>query len=98
MADHAWMRREEECFLDDMGGVFDAGRVSALRGIATATGLDYGGIDCAVDGDGRIVVFEANASMLVHDERDANFAYRNPHVARIREAFEGMLDRRRRER
>jgi tetratricopeptide (TPR) repeat protein len=95
MADHDWMRREEERFLDDMGRVFDAGRNEALRGIALATGLDYGGIDCAVDADGRIVVFEANASMLVHDERDAVFAYRNPHVARIRVAFEGMLDRRR---
>ena len=73
MANHAWMRKEEERFLDDMGGVFNVEQQDALRAIARATGLDYGGVDCGIDPDGRIVVFEANASMLVHDEKECGF-------------------------
>ena len=70
MANHAWMRNEEERFLDDMGSVFDATLQEALRAMAKATGLDYGGIDCGIDRNGQIVVFEANASVLVTRQRD----------------------------
>jgi hypothetical protein len=95
MANHAWMRAEEESFLKDIGGVFDAAHQDSLRAIARATGLDYGGIDCSVGRDRRIIVFEANASMLVHDEKDEVFAYKNPYIARIKRAFDSMLSRRR---
>jgi glutathione synthase/RimK-type ligase-like ATP-grasp enzyme len=95
MADHAWMRQEEERFLADMGSVFDSNSQEALRAIAKATGLDYGGIDCGIDRDGGIVVFEANASMLVHDEKNQEFAYKNQYIARIKSAFDGMVSRRR---
>jgi glutathione synthase/RimK-type ligase-like ATP-grasp enzyme len=63
--------------------------------MARATGLDYGGIDCGLDRDGRIVVFEANASMLVHDEKLEDFAYKNPYIAKIKTAFDAMVSRRR---
>ena len=96
MANHAWMRLEEERFLENIGGVFNAAQQDALRAMARATELDYGGIDCGIDRDGRIVVFEANASMLVHDEKNAVFAYKNPYIARIKHAFDAMLSRRRR--
>ena len=95
MANHAWMRREEERFLENMGGVFNAAQQDALRAIASATGLDYGGVDCGLDRAGRIVVFEANASMLVHNETNEEFTYKNPYVARIKTAFDAMLSRRR---
>jgi tetratricopeptide (TPR) repeat protein len=95
MANHVWMRKEEERFLEDIGGVFNAAHQDALRAMAKATGLDYGGIDCGLDRDGQIVVFEANASMLVHDEKTEEFAYKNPYVAKIKTAFDAMLARRR---
>jgi glutathione synthase/RimK-type ligase-like ATP-grasp enzyme len=95
MANHAWMREEEERFLEDIGHVFDATHQDALRAIAMATGLDYGGIDCGIDRDGQIVVFEANASMLVHDEKNADFAYKNQYIAKVKDAFDAMLSRRR---
>ena len=63
--------------------------------MARATALDYGGIDCGVDRDGRIVVFEANASMLVHDEKTEDFAYKNRYIAKIKHAFDAMLSQRR---
>jgi hypothetical protein len=95
MADHAWMRQEEEHFLENLGGVFNAAQQDALRAMARATGLDYGGIDCGIDRDGRIVVFEANAAMLVHDEKTEVFAYKNQYIARIKQAFDAMLSMRR---
>jgi tetratricopeptide (TPR) repeat protein len=95
MVNQAWMREEEERFLADLGSVFNAANQDALRAIARATGLDYGGVDCGLDHDGRIVVFEANASMLVHDEKDETFTYKNQYVARIKDAFDAMLSRRR---
>lgn len=94
MANHAWMRAEEEAFLKDPHRVFDDSRQNALRIAATATGLDYCGIDCALDVNGEIVVFETNAAMLVHDEKDKVFTYKNPYIARIKDAFDAMLCRR----
>jgi glutathione synthase/RimK-type ligase-like ATP-grasp enzyme len=94
MANHTWMRKEEERFLDDMGGVFSPPHQDALRAIAKAIRLDYAGVDCGIDRDGRIVVFEANASMLVHDEKGADFSYKNKYIAKIKVAFDAMLSRR----
>jgi tetratricopeptide (TPR) repeat protein len=95
MANHDWMKKEEEHFLEDIGGAFTAAHQDTLRAMAKATGLDYGGIDCGIDRNGRIVVFEANAAMLVHDESNDEFAYKNRYVAVIKNAFETMLSRRR---
>ena len=95
MANQKWMRMEEERYLQDMGSVFSAEHQNALRAVAKATGLDYGGIDCGLNRDGRIVVFEANASMLVHDETTEDFEYKNQYIAKIKSAFDSMLFRRR---
>jgi tetratricopeptide (TPR) repeat protein len=95
MANHAWMREEEERFVSDLGHVFNPAQQDALRAMATATGLDYGGVDCGLDRDGRIVVFESNAAMLVHDEKTDLFAYKNSAIARIKTAFDAMLARHR---
>jgi hypothetical protein len=93
MANQAWMRREEESFLKDPHLVFDEPHQAALRAVAAATRLDYCGIDCALDSNGDIVVFETNAAMLVHDEEDEMFTYKNPYVIKIKNAFDAMLRR-----
>jgi tetratricopeptide (TPR) repeat protein len=95
MAHHPWMRTEEARFLADMPGALGTANLHALRAIAKATGLDYGGVDFGIDAAGRIVVFEANASMLIHDEKAECFAYKNEYIARIKNAFDAMLARRR---
>jgi Flp pilus assembly protein TadD/glutathione synthase/RimK-type ligase-like ATP-grasp enzyme len=94
MASHAWMREEEERFLRDIASVFGPAQREALRAVGVATGLDYSGVDCGVDRDGAVVVFEANAAMLVHDEKDKTFAYKNQYIHRIKDAFDAMLSRR----
>jgi glutathione synthase/RimK-type ligase-like ATP-grasp enzyme len=90
MADHRWMQREEEAFLNDPATVFNAGHYQALQAIQQRIGLEYFGIDCGLDRAGNLVVFEVNASMLVHDG-NAAFPYKTPFVHRIKQAFDEML-------
>jgi glutathione synthase/RimK-type ligase-like ATP-grasp enzyme len=66
MRDHAEYRAEEARYLADMHAVLGDAGMRALEAIAAALGLDYAGIDFAVGPDGRIVVFEANATMAVY--------------------------------
>jgi hypothetical protein len=41
------------------------------RGARHRVGLDYFGIDCSLDRDGDVVIFEVNASMLIHPHRES---------------------------
>ena len=90
MAAHPWMQREEEAFLNGPASVFGASHYQILREIRERIGLDYFGIDCGLDASGNLVVFEVNASMLVHDQNQ-DFPYKTPFVHRIKAAFEAML-------
>jgi len=90
MADHAWMQREEESFLQNPHSVFNKDHWAALHTIRKAFGLDFFGIDCAIDNEGNLVVFEVNASMLVHREGE-KFIYKLPHIDCIKSAFDAML-------
>jgi len=90
MADQPWMQQEEAAFLADPAAVFNAANYQALRAVRERFGLDYFGIDCGLDPDGNLVVFEVNASMLVHDD-NAEFPYKDPFVRVIKTAFNAML-------
>ena len=92
MVRHDWMRHEEEAFLTNAGAAFAPPLLAALREIRDAVALDFFGIDCGVDREGRLVVFEVNASMLVHaNDPEAVFAYKRAPVARIKRTFDAML-------
>jgi tetratricopeptide (TPR) repeat protein len=90
MANQPWMQQEEAAFLADPGAVFSASHYEVLRELRARVGLDYFGIDCALDSRGDLLVFEVNASMLVHDD-NAEFPYKDPHVRAIKAAFDAML-------
>lgn len=92
MAYYRWMQDEEESFLDHPWAVFSSVHQGALRRVCTTLDLDFFGIDCALDDDGNVIVFEANTSMLVHND-NAGFEYKTPHCARIRTAFQAMVAR-----
>lgn len=92
MADFLWMQREEEMFLADPTSTFNAGHYEVLRTIGEVVDLEYFGIDCGLDAEGNIVVFEANASMLVHAHNE-KFPYKAPYVQRIKASFDGLLQR-----
>jgi tetratricopeptide (TPR) repeat protein len=91
----AWMRAEEETFLRDYTQPFPGILAETIREIGRRLDLDYGGIDCALTPDGRVLLFEANATMLVHlADRHADFAYKTPYVNRIFDAMAAMVGRR----
>jgi tetratricopeptide (TPR) repeat protein len=90
MANQPWMQQEEEAFLNNPRAVFDPAHDQALQTIQRRIGLEYCGIDCALDVYGNLVVFEVNASMLVHGRNEA-FPYKMPAVERIKLAFDAML-------
>ena len=90
MAHWPWMQQEEAAFLADPAAVFNAAHYQALRAVRDRIGLDYFGIDCALDRNGDLLVFEVNASMLVHDN-NAQFPYKDPFVRAIKRAFGAML-------
>ncbi|WP_296441927.1 tetratricopeptide repeat protein [Rhizobium sp. 60-20] len=93
MGDVEWMRREEQSFLEQPQDVLGSKAMAALEAIRREIGLDYFGIDCSLDAEGRLVVFEVNASMLIH-LHNAGFEYKTPYVLRIKHAFEQLLARR----
>jgi tetratricopeptide (TPR) repeat protein len=92
MAHQPWMQQEEAAFLNNPAGVFGLTQFKALEDIRERVGLDYFGIDCGLDASGHVVVFEVNASMLVH-ARNEGFVYKDPAVRRIKLAYDAMLRR-----
>ena len=76
----------------DLHATFGSKAMAAIGAIAKALPLDYFGVDCTLTDDGRLFLFEANASMLVHlyDSRE-DFPYKHVYVPRIIAAFEQMV-------
>ncbi len=95
MAERPDHRTEEAAFLADMQGVLGSRAVAALRTVKDRLGLDYGGIDFALDRAGNVVVFEANATMIVPPPPpDERWSYRRAPVERIHAAVRTMLHER----
>jgi len=83
MADHAERRAEEERFLTDMPGAIGSRAVEALGRIGAQLGLDYGGADFTIDSAGSVVLFEANATMIVPvPDPDPRWEYRRRPIER----------------
>jgi hypothetical protein len=92
MGEHSTYRDEERLFLHDMHGTLGPLAVAALEAIASTLGLDYGGIDFTLDADGRVVVFEANATMVIlPPDSDPRWDYRRPAIGRAVEAARALL-------
>ena len=88
-----WKRHEEARFVEDIGQVFPERAMRALRGVAARVGLDYFGIDCGLMPDGRLVVFEIETGMIVHDWDSAEiYPYRQACTQAIRQATERMIE------
>jgi len=91
-ADHPERRDEERAFLEDPEAALGKTAMDAIRAIGERIDLDFCGVDFTLLSDGRVLLFEANATMLVHPEaEDGPLAHKTPYVARILNAFRAML-------
>jgi hypothetical protein len=98
MLGQADKQAEEARFLSDAAGVLGGRAWQALEAVGARLELDYAGIDFALLADGRILVFEANATMLVRREPPGSeLAYKNAYIATLEDAFRTMIQRRRSE-
>ncbi|HET9095464.1 MAG TPA: tetratricopeptide repeat protein [Candidatus Baltobacteraceae bacterium] len=94
MRETAWMREEEAFYLAHFERVFEEPLRAALSEIAKVMGLDYVGVDCSIDPQGRLLVFEADPAMVVHAGDDPElFGYKNSHARLIFAAFQKLIDR-----
>jgi glutathione synthase/RimK-type ligase-like ATP-grasp enzyme len=95
MATSAIHREEERRFLDNMPAVLGERAMTALAAIDAKLGLDYAGVDFALAQDGSVLLFEANATMVVKPpEPDPIWDYRRNAIAKVLEAAEQMLSSR----
>ena len=95
MAEQAAHRAEEAAFLDDMPGVLGPRAMAGLAQISERLGLDYAGIDFALGPAGEVLLFEANATMVVNPpDPDPRWDYRRAPVAGILAAVRAMLTER----
>jgi glutathione synthase/RimK-type ligase-like ATP-grasp enzyme/Tfp pilus assembly protein PilF len=92
MAANATHRAEEQRFLDDMEAALGAPAIKALQRVGRTLGLDYAGIDFGLAPDGRVLLFEANATMVVNPpEPGPIWDYRRPAISRALDAAKRMV-------
>jgi hypothetical protein len=95
MAHDASCREEERRFLEDMPGILGARAMAALHQIFALLELDYAGIDFALSPGGSVLLFEANATMIVVPPGpEPKWDYRRRAVDDILQAATRMLLRR----
>ena len=92
MADKPDHRLEEARFLADMPGALGGKAIAALERIQHALGLDYAGIDFGLNPDGDLLLFEANATMVIAPlDSDERWAYRRAAIGKILDAVVAMI-------
>lgn len=95
MATGAAHREEERRFLEDMPAVLGARAVRALECIGEDLGLEYVGVDFALDPRGSVLLFEANAAMVIlPPDPDPMWDYRRAALDRVLDAVKRMVLRR----
>jgi hypothetical protein len=92
MRDSAAFREEERRFLEDMPAVLGPRAMGALAQICATLGLDYAGIDFALAADGSVMLFEANATMIVFSpDPDPIWNYRRAAIDAVMTAATRMV-------
>ena len=92
MADHPQHRAEDEAFLADMAGVLGPRAMAALEAVRDALGLDYAGADFSLSPQGELILFEANATMVINPpDPDPRWDYRRPYVQTVLDAIQRLL-------
>ena len=83
-----WKLAEELAFLKNPRAVLGDKAMDAIEHIGREMNLDYCGIDFSLLPNQQVLVFEANATMLVHDElARGKLAHKNPYIQTILDAM-----------
>ena len=92
MAEEPAYRAEEARFLADMAEVVGKPAMACLARVGAMLGLDYGGVDFGLGRDGRLLVFEANATMVIAKPPiEAMWEYRLPAAERCLRAAQALI-------
>ncbi len=92
MEAEAAYRAEDAAFLADMAGVLGPEALAALGRIQAELGLDYAGVDFALGPAGEVLLFEANATMVVlPPAAGVLWDYRRPAAEAVIEAVRAMI-------
>jgi tetratricopeptide (TPR) repeat protein len=92
MADNPENRAEDAAFLEDMPKVLGPRAMQALEKIQETLGLQYAGADFSLSPDGDVILFEANATMVVNPpDADPRWDYRRPAVKRVTDAIRQLF-------
>ncbi len=66
--------------------------MAGLERIRDCLGLEYAGVDFAIGPDGDVLLFEANATMVIAPPgADERWAYRRAAIEKIRDAVVAMI-------
>ena len=92
MAEDAGKRAEEAQMMATFDAGFAARHAGAFQALHAAFGLDYVALDCAEDRQGRLLVFEADTAMIVHDMDPPDlYPYKGPAMRKLFAAFQALI-------
>jgi hypothetical protein len=93
MATDIAKRAEEAQMMATFDTGFAARHAGAFRTLAQVFGLDYFAIDCAETPDGRLLVFEPDTAMIVHDMDPPDlYPYKAPAMHKLFAAFQALVN------
>jgi hypothetical protein len=92
MASHELRRKEEERWFSSFRD-FEETYAHSLSEICNIISLDYFVIDCAIQPDGRLLIFEVDVGAIVHDMDPGDlYPYKKMAMRRLFSAFESFLE------
>lgn len=95
MTEDADKRAQEARAMSGFDTGFAARHRRAFADLTERIGLDYFAIDCAETPEGKLLVFEADNAMIIHDMDPPDlFPYKSGPIHRLFDAFHDMLLRR----
>jgi glutathione synthase/RimK-type ligase-like ATP-grasp enzyme len=85
-------RGEEAALMESFDAGFAARHARAFAALHRTFGLDYFAVDCAEDREGRLLLFEADTAMIVHDMDPPDlYPYKAPAMAKLFAAFQALV-------
>lgn len=92
MAEEPAKRAAEQAWFESFDDGFARRHAAAFAAMQERIGLDYWGLDCAETTDGRLLVFEVDTALIVHDMDDPQvFPYKPPAMRRLFQDFVSLV-------